>query len=96
MVKTCKKYSRKNRENFSVGDIVKSKGTSTLILWKMDGDAFPTVAVGKAEREDILIIIDTKVITNEKNVSQRWKQAVHVLNSTGQTGWVGQGWLRRL
>lgn len=78
-----------------VGDFVKAKDTSTIILWKMDGDSFPTIAVGKADRQDILIVLDTKNL-NEKNVTHRWKRAVHVLMSTGQTGWVGQGWLQRI
>jgi hypothetical protein len=83
------------RGTFSVGEFVKARGTSEVILWMMDEEFFPTISVGKVDREDVLLVLETREL-KEKNVTRHWIRAVHVLASTGQTGWVGQGWLQRV
>ena len=66
--------------------------TKDLFLWALDENSNPTSGKDMASEDEILIVLQTRNMEGEKIVP-RWKTAVNVLKSDGNSGWVGIGWL---
>jgi len=67
-----------------------------LILWsslECDIDELH----GCAQADDILLILEFREMSLDLAISNEWARgAYRVLASSGQTGWIGAGWLRSI
>jgi hypothetical protein len=78
----------------SIGDIA-TPTTKNLVLWKMDENFYPISGKDIVGEDEFLIVLRTRNMREEKIVP-RWKTAVNVITSSGKSGWVGIGWLRKV